>query len=65
MQPQTKTRPGGGTLSRTDLYTRITGKIVADLERGVRPWLRPWSAGNMEGRIVRPLRHNGVPALSR
>ena len=47
--------------SRTDLYSRITGKIVADLEQGVRPWHRPWNAGNMEGRVTRPLRHNGIP----
>ncbi len=44
-----------------DVYTRITNKIVADLEKGVRPWMRPWSADNMAGRIVRPLRHNGIP----
>ena len=23
-----------------DVYSRITGKIVADLERGVRPWFK-------------------------
>jgi antirestriction protein ArdC len=50
-----------GTLSRSDLYSRITGKIIADLEQGVRPWHRPWNAGNMEGRVMRPLRHNGIP----
>jgi antirestriction protein ArdC len=44
-----------------DVYSRITNKIIADLEQGVRPWLKPWSAGHTEGRIVRPLRHNGVP----
>ena len=44
-----------------DVYSRITNKIIADLEQGIRPWHRPWSAGNTEGRIVRPLRHNGVP----
>ncbi len=27
----------------------------------MRPWLKPWSAGNAEGRIVRPLRANGQP----
>jgi antirestriction protein ArdC len=48
------------TATLTDVYSRITGKIVADLEQGVRPWLRPWSAGHIEGRITRPLRHNGV-----
>ena len=47
--------------SRTDLYSRITGKIIADLEQGVRPWHRPWNAGNMAGRVTRPLRHNGIP----
>ena len=44
-----------------DIYSRITNKIIADLEQGVRPWLKPWSAGHAAGRISRPLRHNGVP----
>jgi antirestriction protein ArdC len=46
---------------RQDIYTRITNKIVASLEQGVRPWIRPWSAENAAGRITRPLRHNGMP----
>ena len=46
---------------RTDVYQKITDRIVAELERGVRPWLKPWSAGNGEGRIMRPLRANGIP----
>nr|WP_172691419.1 ArdC family protein [Agrobacterium genomosp. 6]ASK40928.1 antirestriction protein ArdC [Agrobacterium genomosp. 6] len=46
---------------RADLYARITDKIVADLEKGVRPWMKPWSAANTTGRITRPLRHNGEP----
>ena len=45
----------------TDVYTRVTQKIVADLEQGVRPWLRPWSAEHAAGKISRPLRHNGTP----
>ena len=45
---------------RQDVYTRITDKIIADLEQGVRTWMKPWSAGNTAGRITRPLRHNGV-----
>jgi antirestriction protein ArdC len=44
-----------------DVYSRITNKIVADLEQGVRPWMRPWSAEHAAGRITRPLRHNGIP----
>ena len=46
---------------RADIYARITDRIVADLERGVRPWVRPWNAVNAAGRITRPLRHNGMP----
>lgn len=45
--------------NRQDVYTRITSRIVASLEQGVRPWMKPWSADNTAGRIVRPLRHNG------
>ncbi|UWU19609.1 zincin-like metallopeptidase domain-containing protein (plasmid) [Rhizobium sullae] len=45
--------------SRTDIYARITEKIVADLEKGVRPWVQPWRVGDASGRITRPLRHNG------
>lgn len=44
-----------------DVYSRITDKIIADLEQGVRPWMRPWNAGHAAGRITRPLRHNGIP----
>ncbi|MGA1834388.1 ArdC family protein [Rhizobium wenxiniae] len=45
--------------TRIDIYARITDRIVADLENGVRPWIKPWSARNMTGRVSRPLRHNG------
>ena len=41
---------------RQDVYTRITDKIIADLEQGVRTWMKPWNAGNTAGRITRPLR---------
>ena len=47
--------------SRPDVYSRITDKIIADLEQGVRPWHRPWNADHAAGRITRPLRHNGIP----
>lgn len=46
---------------RTDHYFRITDAIVADLERGIRPWLKPWNAGHAAGRVTRPLRSNGQP----
>ncbi|KPF42618.1 ArdC family protein [Rhizobium sp. AAP43] len=47
--------------NRVDIYTRITDRIVSDLENGVKPWTKPWSAANTDGRITRPLRHNGQP----
>lgn len=46
---------------KTDLYTRITDQIIAELEKGVRPWSQPWNAEHLAGRISRPLRHNGTP----
>jgi len=47
--------------NRPDIHARVTDRIVADLESGVPTWIKPWSAGNTDGRIVRPLRHNGQP----
>ena len=47
--------------SRPDLYSRVTAQIVEDLQRGVRPWTKPWSAEHLAGRISRPLRHNLQP----
>jgi antirestriction protein ArdC len=47
--------------SHQDIYSRVTDKIIADLEQGVRPWLKPWSVSNTESRITLPVRHNGVP----
>lgn len=43
----------------TDIYTRITSKIVADLEAGTPTWLQPWAAGHAAGPIHRPLRSTG------
>lgn len=47
--------------SRPDLYARVTQSILADLEAGVRPWTKPWSAEHLAGRISRPLRSSGEP----
>src|ERR1700736_3988516 len=49
------------TSPRADVYTRVTDRIVAELEQGVRPWLKPWNAEHAAGRITRPLRSNGQP----
>ena len=46
--------------NRTDIYTRVTDRIVEALERGVRPWVQPWASQSAR-RVSRPLRHNGLP----
>ena len=45
---------------KQDIYQKVTDKIIADLEQGELTWHKPWSAGNMDGRIIKPLRHNGM-----
>ena len=51
-RPQTDSRP---------LHERITATIIADLERGVRPWTKPWSDDRSPGALSRPLRSTGEP----
>ncbi|MCI3132865.1 ArdC family protein [Phenylobacterium aquaticum] len=51
----------GSAPARPDLYSRVTTQILEDLQRGVRPWVKPWSAEHLAGRITRPLRHNLEP----
>lgn len=41
---------------KTEIYESIRDRIVADLERGVRPWMQPWAGGALE----LPIRENGV-----
>ena len=49
------------SISRQDVYGRITSQIVANLEQGVRPWVKPWNAEHAAGCITQPLRFNGQP----
>jgi antirestriction protein ArdC len=46
---------------KQDVYSRVTDMILAALEKGVRPWMQPWSSAHAAGPISRPLRHNGKP----
>ena len=55
------TRSSAAAPARADIYSRVTSHIIADLENGVRPWLKPWSTGNTAGPITKPLRGNGQP----
>lgn len=47
--------------TRQSIFDRVTQKIIADLEQGVRPWQKPWSGDNAASYIIRPRRHNGEP----
>lgn len=49
------------TEERRDVYAQVTDKIIAELEKGERPWFKPWNAAHAAGSISRPLRHNGQP----
>ncbi len=45
---------------KQDVYQKFTDKIITDLEQVELTRLKPWSAGNMDGRVTKPLRHNGL-----
>ena len=50
MTKQTNCKPGasaGASATAPDAYTRITNRIVADLEHGVRPWCKPWGGDQL------------------
>ncbi len=45
---------------KPDIYTRITDKVIGDLEACTRPWYKPWQAEPLARHISRPLRHNSI-----
>ncbi|MEJ7659599.1 MAG: ArdC-like ssDNA-binding domain-containing protein [Hymenobacter sp.] len=49
------------TTVQSDIYARITNKIVADLEQGQLTWRKPWNAEHLGGNVNRPLRWNDEP----
>jgi antirestriction protein ArdC len=49
------------TTTRHDVYAQVTDRIIEDLAKGVRPWLKPWAAGRASESVGMPLRHNGTP----
>jgi antirestriction protein ArdC len=51
----------GSKAMKKDIYERVTQTIIHELEKGVRPWTKPWDAKHADGRIMRPLRANGLP----
>src|SRR3954451_10968335 len=66
MTKQTNRKPGAiaaANATAPDAYTRITNRIVADLDQGVRPWCKPWGGDQLGARISRPRRANGAQRL--
>tara|TARA_R110002073_G_scaffold60598_7_gene152301 strand:+ start:1 stop:1017 length:1017 start_codon:yes stop_codon:yes gene_type:complete len=41
-----KTRRGGRAAPKVSLYEEVTAQIIAQLEEGVFPWVKPWNSGN-------------------
>src|SRR3954468_8609702 len=53
MTKQTNRKPGAtaaASATAPDAYTRITTRIVADWEQGVRPWCKPWGGAHSPAR---------------
>ena len=48
-QRQTQTHEPQASL-QTDVYTRVTRLILEALEQGARPWMKPWSAHNLQAK---------------
>ena len=46
---------------KQDVYSRVTDKIITDLEKGNLTWFQPWKAGHIAGPVSRPLRSVGIP----
>ncbi|SFF14831.1 ArdC family protein [Spirosoma endophyticum] len=49
------------TPAQTDIYARVTGKIITDLENGNLTWRKPWHSDHLAGQVMRPLRWNDIP----
>jgi antirestriction protein ArdC len=62
MNPKPNKEKGNAMTETQDVYSRVTNKIIADLERGNLTWLQPWQAGGHKaGAVSRPLRAGGIP----
>ena len=47
-------------MARVDLYQQVTDRVVAELEKGVAPWVRPWRTPSETGGLP----HNGYTKRS-
>lgn len=46
--------------SLNDVYTRVTARIIMDLEQGNLTWRKPWNSDHLAGLVCRPLRWNNI-----
>ncbi|MBL8550522.1 MAG: DUF1738 domain-containing protein [Hyphomonadaceae bacterium] len=53
--------PSASTPEKLSAAARVTRAIEAALQRGVRPWIKPWDDAVAAGPLVLPCRANGVP----
>ena len=51
-----RVKPKEIAMSKSDVYTRVTDRILSDLEQGVRTWLKPHTA-RAEYQPAAPQRH--------
>lgn len=49
------------TTDKQDIYTSVTNKIIADLEKGNLTWTQPWKGNDLMGSVSLPLRSDGTP----
>lgn len=62
-------RNAGARRDRTNLYSEITGKIIAELEAGRVPWVQPWGTTAAKAPLAMPQnvangrRYSGINVL--
>lgn len=47
-------RNAGARRDRTNLYSEITDKIIAELEAGHVPWVQPWGTAAAKAPLAMP-----------
>lgn len=51
------------TLTPTDVYTRVTNRIIELLEQGVIPWRKPWQPNGMPKNLISKRPYTGINAM--
>lgn len=46
------------TIPKRDIHQTVTDRIIASIEAGTTPWMKPWTS---QGPTIRPLRSTGQP----